>query len=113
MKAERKTVIINNLDIIVIIPIHDIVYFQADGSYCKVITKDGKTHLWCKRIGEVFNELDDPLFIKISRSILINTIYLRYIHKRSKEVELVFSMKKFLPYTMQLKSMLGFAPGNK
>jgi len=43
-------------------------------------------------------------FIKISQSVLINKAYLRYVHKKRKEVELID--RTFLPYSIQLKELL-------
>lgn len=105
METERRVIAINGLDTIAVVPIIDIVYCQADGNYCEVFMKDKTSYLWCKRIGDVSKELNDPLFIKISQSILINRIYLRYVHKKKKQVELLKSKEKFLPYTIQLKDL--------
>ncbi|HUH19547.1 LytTR family DNA-binding domain-containing protein [Albibacterium sp.] len=108
MKAERKTIIINSLDTITFIPLADILYFEADGSYCKVFTNDEESFLWCKRIGDVLKELDDSGFIKLSQSIIINRTFLKMIHKKEKKVELNFKAIK-LSFTIQqneLRSLL-------
>lgn len=108
MKTERKTIVINSLDTITFIPLVDILYFEADGSYCKVFTKDEASILWCKRIGDVIKELDDSGFIRLSQSIIINKAYLKLIHKKEKKVELNFKAIK-LSFTIQqneLRSLL-------
>ena len=106
METARRMIAINGLDTVAIIPIVHIVYCQADGNYCKIFMNDGKSILWCKRIGDVLNELNDPLFIKISQSILIKKTYLKYVHKKKKQVELFFLEERFLPYTIQLNEFL-------
>lgn len=108
MKTERKTIVINSLDTITFIPLVDILYFEADGSYCKVFTKDEASILWCKRIGDIIKELDDSGFIRLSQSIIINKAYLKLIHKKEKKVELNFKAIK-LSFTIQqneLRSLL-------
>lgn len=84
MKTERQLVI-NGSDTITFIPFTSILYFQADGNYCEVFIKEGKSILWCKRIGDVLRELNDSRFIKISQSIILNKVYINTFIKRRKK----------------------------
>lgn len=75
-------------DSLVFIQLEDIYYFEADGSYTHVITKNGKT-LVSKKIKE-FDELlsNDSRFYRIHRSYLINTQHiLRYNKKDGAMIE--------------------------
>lgn len=105
MKTERK-VIINGSDIVRVISLADIVYCQAEGNYCYVFTNNGRSILWCKRIGDVLKALNDMRFIKTSQSIILNRSYIGEVHKKRKEVDLILFEKKSLPYTIQLKEFL-------
>lgn len=94
MKKDRKTVVINGSKTITVIQLTAIAYFQADGNYCHIFTNDGKSIMWCKRVGDVMKELDDSEFIKISQSIILNKAYLKTIHKKTKEIELSFDTER-------------------
>ncbi len=75
-------------DGLVFVQLDDIFYFEADGSYTKVITKTGKT-LVSKKIKE-FDELltNDYRYYRIHRSYLINTQQiLKYNKKDGPMVE--------------------------
>lgn len=69
-------------DSLVFVPIEDILFFEADGSYTKVVTKT-EQHLVSKKIKE-FDELllNDNRFYRTHRSYLVN---LQQIAKYSKK----------------------------
>jgi|SRR5690606_15917421 len=103
MKIERQ-VVINGSDTITFIPFANILYFQADGNYCEVFMNDGKSIVWCKRIGDILRELKDSGFIKISQSIILNKGYIKHVHKKRKEIELADG--KLLPYSILQRDFL-------
>jgi|GEM_PF-2475781 len=104
MKTERQ-IVINGSDIITFIVLTKIVYFQADGNYCTIVTNDGESILWCKRIGDVLKELNDPTFIKISQSIILNKAYIKHVHKKRREIELRVD-GRLLPYSIPQRNFL-------
>lgn len=69
-------------DSLLFVQLDDIFFFEADGSYTNVITRQGKT-LVSKKIKE-FDELlaDDERFYRIHRSYLINTHQIRRYNKK-------------------------------
>lgn len=69
-------------DSLVFVQLEDIFFFEADGSYTHVVTKNGKT-LVSKKIKE-FDELlsNDARFYRIHRSFLINTHQIRKYNKK-------------------------------
>lgn len=83
-------------DGLIFIKIEDIFYFEADGSYTTVVTKD-KSYVVCKKIKE-FDELlnDDTRFFRVHRSFLIN---IQQIKKYSKKegATLLFDDNKIIP----------------
>lgn len=104
MKTEGH-VVINASDTITFIPYSKILYFQADGNYSNIFTSDGDSILWCKRIGDILKGLDDPSFIKVSQSIIFNKAYLKRIHKKRKEIELVLN-GKLIPYSIPQRDFI-------
>lgn len=69
-------------DSLVFVQLEDIYFFEADGSYTNVITKNGKT-LVSKKIKE-FDELlaNDTRFYRVHRSYLINTHHIMRYNKK-------------------------------
>lgn len=53
------------------IAIDDILYLKAERSYCQVITIN-ETHLLSTHMGQVFEELGHPNFLRVHRSYVIN-----------------------------------------
>lgn len=90
-------------DGLIFIKIEDILYFEADGSYTNVVTKD-KTYLVCKKIKE-FDELlnDDNRFFRVHRSYFIN---IQQIKKYSKKegATLLFDNNKIIPVAREKKA---------
>ena len=62
------------------IKISDIIRIEADGSYCKVITMDGKTRLISRNLKEMQTSLEEESFYRSHKSHLIN---LEHINKYS------------------------------
>jgi two-component system, LytTR family, response regulator len=75
-------------DSLIFVQLEDIFYFEAEGSYTQVVSKNGKT-LVSKKIKE-FDELltNDPRFYRVHRSYLINVQQiLRYNKKDGATAE--------------------------
>ncbi len=85
------------------IKLEDIYYFEADGSYTNVITKDNH-YLVCKKIKE-FDELlnDDTRFFRVHRSYFVN---IQQIKKYSKKegATLLFDNNKIIPVAREKKN---------
>ncbi len=62
------------------IKISDIIRIEADGSYCKVVTIDGKTRLISRNLKEMQTSLEEESFYRTHKSHLIN---LEHINKYS------------------------------
>jgi two-component system LytT family response regulator len=58
----------------------EIIFFKADGNYTCVITTDGKERLLTAGVGKV-EQILTTSFVRISRSIIINTQYLAMLVK--------------------------------
>lgn len=55
-----------------LIPVHKIVYLQADSNYTRICTLDGKIHLTAKTLKEFELKLDPDIFIRVHHSYIIN-----------------------------------------
>lgn len=88
---------------LVFLRIEDIYYFEADGSYTNVITKD-KNYLVCKKIKE-FDELlnSNSFFFRVHRSYFVN---IQQIKKYSKKegATLLFENNKVIPVAREKKN---------
>ena len=87
----------------IFIKIEDVFYFEADGSYTTVVTKD-KSYVVCKKIKE-FDELlnDDNRFFRVHRSYFVN---IQQIKKYSKKegATLIFEDNKIIPVAREKKN---------
>jgi two-component system LytT family response regulator len=59
------------------VKISDIIRVEADGSYCKVITIDGKTRLISRNLKEMQASLTDESFYRTHKSHLINLEHIK------------------------------------
>ena len=54
-----------------VIPVADVVYFQAEDKYTKVVTRESEA-LIKKPIKDLFDELDQEVFWQIHRATIVN-----------------------------------------
>ncbi len=59
------------------IKIADIIRIEADGSYCKVVTVDGKTRLISRNLKEMQTSLEEESFYRTHKSHLINLEHIK------------------------------------
>jgi len=59
------------------IKISEIIRIEADGSYCKVVTTDGKTRLISRNLKEMQTSLEDQSFYRTHKSHLINLEHIK------------------------------------
>jgi len=59
------------------VKIADIIRVEAEGSYCKVITTDGKTRLISRNLKEMQTALEDESFFRTHKSHLINIEHIK------------------------------------
>lgn len=73
---------------VVIIPVGDILYCEAQDDYVKIYTKDGKSHLKSERMNRLEKMLDPQYFCRIHRSYILNIECLKKIEPFSKDSRL-------------------------
>jgi len=62
----------------------DIALVDAEGDFCKLIDRHGKTHLYSDSIGSIYDKLDPSLFFRINRSQLVHMPYIEHIEPHFK-----------------------------
>ena len=62
-----------------LIPVHDIQYFQAEGSYVQMVTAN-RTYLIPQPIYELESELNPTNFARVHRSVIVNISCIKSIH---------------------------------
>ncbi|MFC5682002.1 LytR/AlgR family response regulator transcription factor [Flavobacterium sp. MAHUQ-51] len=85
------------------IKIDDLLYFEADGSYTKVVTT-AANYLVCKKIKD-FDELlqNDNRFYRVHRSFLVNILKISKYNKK-EGATLVFENDKLIPVAREKKN---------
>ena len=68
-----------------------LVYVSAEGNYSYIVTRDGKKHLVTFQLGQIEDAInkqidnEELLFLRIGRSLIINTEYI-YLIDTSKQL---------------------------
>ena len=81
-----------NISGIILIEPEEIIYVEADGNYSKFFLSDGKTQVVTSLLHRVEEQLPLRDFIRVSRSVIINTAYLKRIN--TKQSECVLSLNQ-------------------
>lgn len=83
---------------VVIIPVKDVIYLEAQDDYVKVYTGQGKSYLKSERMARLEKMLDPQYFCRIHRSYILNIDYLKKIEPYTKDSRLaVLENGKRLP----------------
>lgn len=93
-KKEIYSISVKMGDKIRLIPLSDIVYFEAEDKYVFLITMDGQKFLTSYTLTTLSDKLPDT-FVRISRSAMINRLKISEAHKHfDGKFQLVMSDKK-------------------
>lgn len=79
-KKQLYSISVKTGDRILLIPLGDIAYFEAEDKYVLLHTTDGQQYLTNYTISTLEEKLTDP-FIRISRSVLLNSRHIREIQR--------------------------------
>lgn len=82
----------------------DIMYCKSDDCYLTVYLSSDEKIMISKTLAKFSKELNAEIFIRISQFILINKNFIRKIHKKNKQVEMVNNEK--IPFTTTLHKLL-------
>jgi len=78
-------ILIRNGYDVVIIPVKEIDYIEAQDDYIKIYTKDGKSYLKSERMNRLEETLDARTFCRIHRSYILNIDSLKKIEPYTKD----------------------------
>lgn len=63
------------------IDMEDILFAEAEGNYSKLKLRSGRSIMMTKKIKELAEQLQEPLFVRIHNSYLVNTRYVKKYYK--------------------------------
>jgi len=66
----------------------EIVYCQAEGNYTQLFLTNKRTQLITIQLEQIEPKLDGKLFVRVSRSYLINIRYMKVFDRKRKVVEM-------------------------
>ncbi len=69
-----------------LIPLNSILYCKADHNHTSLNLVDGTSKLAFLQLGTLEKQLNNSMFVRISRSIIINIEYLESVNRRSRTV---------------------------
>ena len=78
----------------------DISHCCADGSYTRIVLRNGEEFLMSKSLSKMMQEFATPYIVRISQSNAININFIAHVHRKKREIELVngdclrFTIKK-------------------
>jgi len=84
----------------------DIVYISADGNYCSIFFAHGENHVVTVQLGQMEILISKQLkktainFVRIGKSMIVNTLYVRYINLPKQQ--LVLSVSPSVGYTLSV-----------
>ena len=102
-KITRK-IIVQTQDRVRIISANEIAYCKSDNCYTFINLANGDSVLICKSLTKFSLQLDPAIFARVSQSYLVNTLFIRSIDKRNKQIELENSV--VIPFTTSVKQLL-------
>jgi two-component system LytT family response regulator len=93
-----KKIIIPSQGNLRIVSHSDIIYCKSDNCYTNIFLDNGEQFIVCKSLKKIFSELGSEMFIRVNQSYLINKNYIKFIDKKSRQVELINNQR--IPFTI-------------
>lgn len=83
MNKEKHIIIIKGTELYRL-PVHALMFIEADGNYCYLQTCDGHRQLLPMQLGQIEDLLNDQLgedsgIVRLGRGLIINTYYIHVI----------------------------------
>jgi two-component system, LytTR family, response regulator len=88
---------------IIMVSLEEIIRFEADGNYTRVILAGGKTHLQSKTLKEFDDLLSQSGFFRVHQSHLVNTLHIREFVKTDGGY-LLLSDQKSVPVSVRKRA---------
>lgn len=106
-EQDAKKIVIKNQDKTIVLETKDIIRFEADGAYTKIITKNGK-HLASKNLKHYTNLLEHSHFLRVHHSHLINTEFIKTFHRHIQSGLTLKNGEKIPVSTRKSKTILSY-----
>jgi len=90
-----KKIKFNTQNGIIVVNLDDIIYCKADWNYTTLYLVKDRIETVTMNIGKLQESLPEQIFIKISRSLMINVNYIDKINKRMRKCYLLADNKKY------------------
>ena len=87
-----KYLILSNSNVLVRVAVHDVEYISSDGSYSTMVLTDGRKHVFSfnlstfEKLLESQLGLESQIFIRLGKSLIINSNYIYCINIPSQEL---------------------------
>lgn len=105
---EEKKIVLKNAHGSLILKPEEILYVEADGCYTQIHLANNKTETISKNLGNIESLFPETLFFKISRSVLVNLLYInkinrlkRFVYLLHKDEEIVLKASKEKLYSLE------------
>ena len=88
----KRYIIISKGTELLRIPADSLMFVSSDGNYSNIITEDGRTRLVTLQLGQIEDILQEQLsnaesnFLRLGRSLIINTDYIYFIDTSKQEL---------------------------
>ena len=88
----KRYIIISKGTELLRIPADSLMFVSSDGNYSNITTEDGKTRLVTLQLGQIEDILQEQLsnaesnFLRLGRSLIINTDYIYFIDTSKQEL---------------------------
>lgn len=80
---------IRNAEAIYVIEKKEISFLHADGNYCKIFLQDGRNILSSKTLKHYHSLLQEPNFIRVHQSYLLNVKYLKELRLKGERIAIL------------------------
>lgn len=86
---QEKILKLKNFGGLLLLKPEDIAFVKADGNYAQVMLANGEVEEIFERLGEIEKNLPKEIFIRASKSLIINRKYIRQINTKKSIVQIV------------------------
>lgn len=91
-QLEKQLVRFNTHNGFVMIVLNEIFYCEADGNYTHIHTTDGEKQLVPKQLGKLLEQLNDPRFLRINRSIIVNRKFISSYKRFDRQINITHQL---------------------
>lgn len=92
---EQEKIKLITLNGIILLHHNSIIYCEAKGNYTTLYMANGETEIAHIQLGILEKKLSNPIFLRISRSVLINIEYLHSVNRKTKRVVLSDTLQQY------------------